>query len=128
MSLVGVPSDKIVGIWPHAFPLLKRSIEMTNGRLSYITVLGDLVNRDMQLWLAPNGAMVTQIVTYPTGLKALVLVLVGGEMNKWLHFLPEIEKWGKDKGCEVSEMPRGRKGWTKMLKDYNTMIFMEKRL
>ena len=72
--------------------------------------------------------MVTQIATYPTGLRAVMLLLAGGVMDKWLHFLPEIEAWAVSCGCEISEMPRGRKGWTKILKDYNSMVFMEKRL
>ena len=91
-------------------------------------MLDGLLNIEMQLWLAPEGAMVTQIVTYPTGMKAMSLLLVGGTMSKWLHLLPQVETWAKTEGCEISELPRGRKGWVKMLKDYNSMIFMEKRL
>ena len=128
MSLVGVPFDRVMAAWPEASKLLNRSIEMSGGRLSQITVLDGLLNREMQLWLAPEGAMVTQIVTYPTGIKVMALLLVGGTMSKWLHLLPQVEAWAKAQGCEVSELPRGRKGWVKMLKDYNSMIFMEKRL
>jgi hypothetical protein len=126
--LTGVPHNKVLSVWPLASRLLKKSIEISGGRLSHITVLDALLNREMQLWLAPEGAMVTQIVTYPTGLKVVSLLLVGGTMRKWLHLLPQIEEWAKSKGCEVSEMSRGRKGWIKMLKDYNSMVFMEKRL
>ena len=128
MSLVGVPFDRVMVAWPEASKLLNQSIEMSGGRLSQITVLDALLNREMQLWLAPKGAMVTQIITYPTGLKAMALLLVGGTMNKWLHLLPQVEAWAKTEGCEISELPRGRKGWVKMLKDYNSMVFMEKRL
>ena len=127
-ELVGVPYDKIRSVWLQASELLDRSIEMSNGRLNHTTVLDGLLNREMQLWLAPEGALVTQIVTYPTGLKTLMLVLVGGEMGKWFHLLPQIEQWGREQGSSISEMPRGRKGWARMLKDYNSMVFMEKRL
>jgi len=101
---------------------------MSGGRLSHITVLDALLHREMQLWLADGGALVTQVVTYPTGMKVVSLLLVGGEMDKWLHLLPEIEFWAKSEGCEVSELPRGRRGWTKILEGYNSMVFMEKRL
>jgi hypothetical protein len=126
MSLVGVPHNKVLSVWPTASKLLNKSIEMSGGRLSHITVLDALLNREMQLWLAPEGAMVTQIVTHPAGLKALLLLLAGGTMG--LHHLPKIEDWARSKGCEVSELPRGRKGWTRVLKGYKTMVFMEKRL
>ena len=128
MSLAGVPYDKVLSAWPQASDLLNKSIEMSGGRLSHITVLDGLLNREMQLWLAPEGALVTQIVTYPTGLKVMSLLLVGGIMSEWLHLLPKIEEWARAEGCDVSEMSRGRKGWMKMLKDYNSMVFMEKRL
>ena len=128
VTLIGVHHTKIMRMWPKASKLLNRSIEMSGGRLSQITVLDGLLNREMQLWLAPEGALVTQIVTYPTGLKVMALLLVGGTMGKWLHLLPKIEAWGRAEGCEVSELGRARKGWVKMLKDYNSMVFMEKRL
>jgi hypothetical protein len=126
--LTGIPHSEVLKVWPHASDLLNKSIEMSGGRLSQATVLDALLNREMQLWLAPEGAMVTQIVTYPTGIKVMLLLLVGGVMEKWLHLLPQVEAWGRSKGCDISELPRGRKGWSKVLKDYNMMVFMEKRL
>lgn len=127
-NLVGIPYDKVLEEWPKASRLLRRSIEMSDGRLSHITVLDALLNREMQLWLAPQGAMVTQVVTYPTGLKVMLLLLVGGVMKSWLHLLPQVEDWAREQGCEMSELPRGRKGWARILKGYGTMVFMEKQL
>lgn len=128
MSLIGVPFNEVLGVWPEASKFLNRSIEMSGGRLSQATVLEALLNRETQLWLAPEGALVTQIATYPTGMKVVILLLVGGTMSKWLHLLPEIEEWARAEGCETSELPRGRKGWSRVLKGWNEMVFMEKEL
>ena len=128
MSLIGVPFNEVLGLWPGASKLLNRAIEMSGGRLSQTTVLEALLNREMQLWLAPEGAMVTQIKTYPTGMKVVILLLVGGTMSKWLHFLPEIEAWAHSLGCSVAEI-EGRKGWARILKDWTeTTVSLERRL
>ena len=128
LSVEGVPFDLVHTVWEDVRELLIPAMERSGGRLDESSVLKSLLKREMQLWIAPGGAMVTQIATYPTGLKAAILLLAGGEMDKWLHFLPEIEDWARHAGCDVCELPRGRKGWTKMLTEYRTMVFMEKKL
>jgi hypothetical protein len=129
----GVPASEVPDVWPSIKKFLDKPIELSNGRLSNLSVLDALLEREMQLWLAVDkevlGAMVTQIVTYPTGLKVLSVVLIGGkEMNKWIHLWPQIEEWGKSHGCKVVEIPRGRWGWSRVLKDWNAMTFMEKKI
>lgn len=129
----GVPASEVPDVWPSIKKFLDKPIELSNGRLSNLSVLDALLEREMQLWLAVDkevlGAMVTQIITYSTGLKVLSVVLIGGrEMDKWIRFWPLIEEWGRFHGCKIAEIPRGRWGWSRVLKDWNAMTFMEKKI
>ncbi len=134
VELLGAPASDVPDVWPGVLDYLKPAIERSGGRLSCESVLKALLKREMQLWIAVEkneilGAMVTQVCVYPTGLKALTVQLIGGgDRRKWLHLWPHIEQWGAERGCGVAEIPRGRKGWVKILKGWNEMVFMEKEL
>ena len=92
-----------------------------------------LVASEMQLWVAIEdkdvlAAMITQIIPYPRKRVLRILVLAGAEMDKWLPFLPEVEKWAKDIGCSHIEC-WGRKGWLKVLSDWkNSYHILTKEL
>ena len=133
VRLVGIPAPEVQDIWVTAEGLLEKSIAMTGGRYSSATVLAALLNKNMQLWLAMEekvlAALITQIGVYPTGERALTVLLVGGvDLKKWVSLWPQIEQWGRECGCRYAEIPSGRKGWERLLKGWNTMTFMEKEL
>ena len=126
-SVNGIPADRVHMAWPEAREYLLPAIERTGGRLDESSVLSALLKREMQLWMAERGAMVTEVITYRTRLKAAQIVLVGGKMDKWLHLLPVIESWAQSLGCDVIETD-GRKGWSRILDWAETTVHLERRL
>lgn len=86
-------------VWPYLEP----AIEKTKGRFSRETVWDDLVCGNYQLWPLPHSGIVTEIITYPTGLKAVMFVFIGGKYQEIRDRLPKIYTWAKGLGCTHAE-------------------------
>ena len=89
--------------------------------MSPATVYSTLCAGGMRLWLIDFeryiGALVTEIVTWPTGLKVARFVLAGGfDSKSWMDLLPFFEEYGRNNGCKILEIS-GRPGWEKRLPD-----------
>ena len=67
----------------------------------------------MQLWPAPRGCIVTEIVVYPRK-KVLNVFLAGGELDQILDMNNDVKAWALAQGCENATMT-GRFGWKKPL-------------
>lgn len=83
------------------------------------TVYKALKEKECQLWIVRDevirGVVVTEIYTYPTGLKAVNVLFVAGDwIDMWIHLWERVEDWAKANGCTVAEF-RGRKGWFRKL-------------
>ena len=94
----------------------------SEGELSPDDFYEVLANGDMQLWTAVQdneilASMVTQIVPYPRKRVLRIISIAGGEMDKWIEYIPLIEEWALSVGCTSLEC-WGRKGWLKILKDW----------
>ena len=68
----------------------------------------------MQLWPAPKGCIVTEIVVYPRK-KIINIFLAGGELDQILDMNDDVRAWAKAHGCTGATMT-GRVGWKKPLK------------
>ena len=69
----------------------------------------------MQLWAAPKGCIVTEIVVYPRK-KVVNLFLAGGELDQIMDMEHDIGKWAERQGC-TGGMMTGRLGWKKPLSE-----------
>ena len=67
----------------------------------------------MQLWPAPRGCIVTEIVVYPRK-KVLNLFLAGGELDQLVDMNNDITAWAMKNKCAAGTMS-GRIGWKKVL-------------
>ena len=110
-----VDPRQVPQVWPTAYPLLAEAIERSNGRYTEATVYRDCLAGQYSLWLILEsgliGALVTQIVVWPSGLREGMFVVVGGENHQaWVPLLREIEKWIKSQGCSRISVC-GRPGW-----------------
>jgi hypothetical protein len=77
----------------------------------------DIVKRgDAQLWALKDSAIVTEIIDYPQR-RTLRFWLAGGNLKTLLEVEPKIRKWSILYRCEAVEII-GRKGWEKVMKDY----------
>lgn len=113
----GVSSERIESIWPKVEPLLQKAIDRGHGEHEAGDILGFLLSRDMQLWIAADeeirAAMVTQIINYPR-LSVCQVIYLGGEGLKfWKSAKPLIEAWAKSQGCQELRA-YGRRGWCRV--------------
>ncbi len=67
----------------------------------------------MQLWPAPKGCIVTEIVVYPRK-RVLNIFLAGGELDQILDMDTDVKAWAKEQNCTAAIMA-GRIGWKKPL-------------
>ena len=123
-------------MWPTVHPFLKPAIERTSGRLDEATVFKGLMTGELVLWAifrdGPLGAVVTQIFTWPSGLRVARCLLAGGRDHAdWLDHFHMIEEWAKEHGCHRLEA-WGRPGWERSLSKEKgwrlTGIEMEKEI
>lgn len=136
MALIsGVPAADIGRVWPHVEALVTEGCSYSGGRWLAEHIRAFLQAEKMGLWVAHDGqkaqaVAVTEIITYPTGLRACGCVLMAGENAKdWLPAMKtELEAYAAALSCDLTEMG-GRKGWQRLLPDYQwTGILLEKRL
>ena len=109
------PVVDVTGLWPWLQERLAKSIELSGGRFSKEWALQAAASGDIQRWLASGGrgvgVIATQINVYPTGLKAMEVLFVGGdEMESWFDAIYQLEAWARHRGCDVMEAG-GRRGW-----------------
>ncbi len=85
-----------------------------------------LESGEAQLHPLPHAALVTCMMTHPTGLKDGTIWLGGGDLQEIKKLVPHTEVWLKREGCHRS-MIRGRKGWARTFPDYKEdgMILMK---
>ena len=134
MRLILIPSEKAREVWPMIIRWLEPAIDRSGGLSSADALLDNIVAGNNQLWVLWDekedttcAAGVTQILTYPTGIKVADIVSFGGrERKKWLHLFSEVEAWAMQQGCDRIRIIT-RKGWARDLKDYKmTSVVLEK--
>jgi len=121
-KIILVSPDDIPYIWETIQAQLELMTPHSEGELSPDDFYEVLANGDMQLWTAVQdneilASMVTQIVPYPRKRVLRIISIAGGEMDKWIEYIPLIEEWALSVGCTSLEC-WGRKGWLKILKDW----------
>ena len=129
-----VPYWKVDEVWEWAAPLVQKALGVQD-EWTLDSVYRKLVNSDdsmpFQLWVIPKtGAIVTQIQTFPTGVRKCLLFLGGGtSLDQSLHTHAKIEEWArKFRGC-TKMVIYGRRGWLKVLDGYSEKtVIMERQL
>lgn len=108
-------------------PWIEAALEHGGGTHTYQDVLDGITSGRMQLWPAPRGCAVTEIVVYPRT-QTLHVFLAGGEMDQLFDMIEDAAAWGRKQGC-VKMTLSGRIGWQRAMKDLGwkpTMVVMEK--
>ena len=95
-------------------PWIEAALEYSGGTHSLSDVIHGITSGKMQLWPAPKGCIVTEIVVYPRK-KMLNVFLGGGELDQLLDMHKDVIAWSKAQGCEAITIT-GRFGWKKPLK------------
>jgi len=114
-----VPVEDLEFIWSQVKPQIEKALD---GSYSSCDILEYIKQNRMQLWISWNdgieASFVTEVCDYPQ-LRVLRWVLAGGSnMESWLDLVTsKVEDWAKRNNCQRLEIV-GRKGWTKVLRDY----------
>jgi hypothetical protein len=138
MKLQRIGPEMLEGIWPLVDKYIKDATARSNGRHSPMTVFNGVFNEIYELWLVINdeadnrvkACIVTQGVTYPTGMKALEIIIAAGDSRKeWAHMVVEtLEEWAIERGCNLLEI-FALKGWAREFTEYKlTHVVLEKWL
>lgn len=85
-----------------------------------------------QLWLSEDGqgAAVTEVNTYPSGLMRARIWLSAGKLDSVLSMDEAFSDWARELGCEEIEL-LGRRGWARVLKEQGWephLLIVTKRL
>ena len=92
---------------------IEDALEYSNGTHNFDDVVLGIAESKMQLWAAPKGCIVTEIVVYPQK-KVLNLFLAGGDLDQILDMDNDVKRWAEHHGCTAATM-MGRMGWKKPL-------------
>jgi len=94
-------------------PWIEAALEYSGGTHNFDDVAEALASGKMQLWPAPKGCIVTEIVVYPRK-KVLNVFLGAGELDQLMDMHKDVIAWSKAQGC-VAVTITGRYGWKKPL-------------
>ena len=123
IEISAVLSKDIYLIWKYIDKFLEKSCRRSNGRHTIDTIYKQLIDNQVQLWVVYNteedlikGCIVTNEVYYPTGLKMLNILQLGGKnMQDWMDIGKSILlKWAKKNNCDGIEAV-GREGMSNWL-------------
>ena len=111
--MIGIPSYCIDGAWPTAEPLLQKVLDLFDTGFSLDDLKARCKAQEMQLWLRPDAAFITEIQIFPQ-YKCLHIPYIGGTgMEDWFDdVMDQFEAFARHMGCAyVSGC--GRRGWVR---------------
>jgi hypothetical protein len=126
LLLSKLPVVQVVGGHPSPLPNAENSIEAIDRAMALLesalgprsgatieSVLNDLTRGTRRLWLSDTSAAVTEMLTFPSGLKVMSVWLAAGNVKELLSWLPLAEEWGRLHGATQARI-NGRSGWERL--------------
>ena len=93
---------------------LQEALDYAGNTHDLVDVKHGIALGDHHFWPAPDGVIVTEIITYPK-FSALHAWLVGGKLEQIVDMIPALVVFGQSFGC--SKLTGcGRAGWVRALK------------
>ena len=111
--------EHLEDVWLKCEKILKRSCQRSYGRINTIDILYKLGTEECNLWIIFEqdnvnvvGCIITQVHTYPSGLKMLHIEhLAGKHMDNWVYDgVDVLYEYAKDNNCDGVE-GIGREGF-----------------
>jgi len=93
---------------------IESALPYCGGRYTLENVREAIACGDMQLFAGHRCALVTQIATWPSGLKACTVIFGGGDLDEIKPLSEFVTQWAKGEGCSQMEVI-GRPGWARAL-------------
>ena len=105
--------DQIDAYWSIARPLIELALER-GSNYTIGQIYRGLKSKEMQLWMwGDDAALVTTLQNRDNKRWCLFLALGGSNMDEWHEYLPLVEDWAREKGCQEMRI-YGRPGWKKL--------------
>jgi hypothetical protein len=126
-AFVVIPISLIRALWPVMQPLMQLVVDASAGEITCDSLLDKAMRGACSIVAViriDSGAMVAvntvEVCTYDSGMKALLIPVVGGtEAFEWgPDFLAECNRLAKDLGCKEMRGFSTRESWKRVLKDY----------
>lgn len=95
-------------------PWIEAALEYSGGTHVWEDIVDGLTSGRMQLWPAPKGCLVTEIISYPRK-RVVNVFLGGGELEQLADMHEAVIAWAKGQGCTAATI-NGRKGWERAFK------------
>lgn len=78
----------------------------------------DVLTGRCSLWVIVDSDKILAAAVTEKNDNIFTIVALGGvDMDRWFHFLPEIENHARNSGCNTVRI-LGRPGWRRVLHDY----------
>lgn len=111
MRLFLVEPAELPDAWSAVSPLVGRICDSSHGKFEPADIIKMLVGGDFQLWVlvdddgAPQVVYLGRIVIFPRRRVYEPLAVASTDMpeylDSWLESFEQIEKWAKDRGCDM---------------------------
>jgi len=95
---------------------LEPALKYSGGTHDWYDIVQGVTAGHLQLWPMENGALVTEILTYPRR-KVVNVFLGGGDMAELAAQHDNIIDWSKTQGCTAARLS-GRDGWRREFAKY----------
>ena len=110
------PDQTLDQHWTRCRRWLLPALHHVHGAINEADILAVLGTGRLQLWSAPDAAILTEVVEYPR-LKAVRLCLIGGQITGVRKLEHDVCDWARKLGCTRLE-GSGREAWIKAVHGY----------
>ena len=125
MILVPLPPEKLEEVWPLIEGYARQMADRMPDDWPVEEIKRASAEREITLWLVwepetkrHHALAATCVARRPSGKRILVIEFCAGhDSERWVHLISDLEKFGRDNGCERIEL-RGRSGWARRLPEY----------
>ena len=97
-------------------PWIEAALEYTGGTHYFDDIVESIAKGTMQLWAAPRGCIVTEIVIYPRK-KVLNIFLAGGELEQILDMDNDVKEWASTESTMNKYRERYKEEWKAKLSE-----------
>lgn len=116
MTVAPIAPEHVDAAWEYLAPMLSRVPEM-GSRYTLDDVKGWLHEEKMQAWgifdtdtAEMRACFCTEVVVWPQARILRIPYVAGGDLERWIGFLPTFEAWAREQGFDAIEL-QGRMGW-----------------
>ena len=94
---------------------IEAALEYSGGFYEFEDIKSEIIAGNMQLWPAPHGCLVTQILDFPRK-RVLHVFLGGGKLEQLAEMHSDVIAWAQAHGCDCATIA-GRAGWERAFRD-----------